>query len=206
MLYTLIFDSLHILCTNVYFWILSILMHLCSGTATYTETPKKCRLLSISSWSVCGSLWSSFPVPLNTMSNSLSAFRVTLTHVTMGTSSVTVKKKGNICSKLNNFLIEVWFILFYTLCSQLSIQFRSIVLNVSILLSKEQPFPFFWSIREKTHSFWPHLWKNKLDYVNPLFRPDHSQTQGVLHPSTTPYCFKCVTAHIYFIYLCLCRT
>ncbi|KAB5571298.1 hypothetical protein PHYPO_G00223370 [Pangasianodon hypophthalmus] len=45
-------------------------------------------------------------------------------------------------------------------------------------------------IREKTHSIWPHLWKNKQEYVNPLFRPDHSQTQGVLHPITTPYCFK----------------
>lgn len=99
-------DSLNILCTNVYFWSLSILMHLCSGTATYTETPKKCRLLSISSWSVFGSLWSSFPVPLNTMSNSLSVFKVTLTHVTMGTSSATVKKKGNICSKRNNFLAK----------------------------------------------------------------------------------------------------
>ncbi|KAF4091369.1 hypothetical protein AMELA_G00036090 [Ameiurus melas] len=45
-------------------------------------------------------------------------------------------------------------------------------------------------VREKTHSVWPHLWKNKLDCVNPLFRPDHSQTQGVLHPITNPYCFK----------------
>uniref|UniRef100_A0A3B4CRW7 Phosphatidylinositol-3-phosphatase n=1 Tax=Pygocentrus nattereri TaxID=42514 RepID=A0A3B4CRW7_PYGNA len=45
-------------------------------------------------------------------------------------------------------------------------------------------------IREKTHSLWPHMWKNKSDFVNPLFRPDHSQTQGVLRPLTTPYCFK----------------
>ncbi|KAK3535915.1 hypothetical protein QTP70_021211 [Hemibagrus guttatus] len=45
-------------------------------------------------------------------------------------------------------------------------------------------------IREKTHSIWPHMWKNKLDYVNPLFRLDHSQTQGVLHPNTSPYCFN----------------
>uniref|UniRef100_A0A4W4GY42 Uncharacterized protein n=2 Tax=Electrophorus electricus TaxID=8005 RepID=A0A4W4GY42_ELEEL len=45
-------------------------------------------------------------------------------------------------------------------------------------------------IREKTHSLWPHLWKNKVDFVNPLFRADHSQTKGVLQPLTTPYCFK----------------
>ncbi|XP_062856501.1 myotubularin-related protein 7a [Trichomycterus rosablanca] len=45
-------------------------------------------------------------------------------------------------------------------------------------------------VKEKTHSVWPQLWKNKSVYVNPLFRPDHSQTQGVLRPFTSPYCFK----------------
>uniref|UniRef100_A0A8B9LFM5 Myotubularin related protein 7a n=1 Tax=Astyanax mexicanus TaxID=7994 RepID=A0A8B9LFM5_ASTMX len=45
-------------------------------------------------------------------------------------------------------------------------------------------------IKEKTHSVWPHLWTNKSDFMNPLFRTDHSQTQGVLRPLTTPYCFK----------------
>ncbi|XP_046880718.1 myotubularin-related protein 7a [Hypomesus transpacificus] len=43
---------------------------------------------------------------------------------------------------------------------------------------------------EKTHSLWFHLWKNRSDYMNPLYRPDHSQTQGVLRPDTAPYCFK----------------
>ncbi|XP_076877408.1 myotubularin-related protein 7a [Brachyhypopomus gauderio] len=46
------------------------------------------------------------------------------------------------------------------------------------------------SIREKTHSLWPHLWENKADFVNPLFRADHRQTKGVLRPLTAPYCFK----------------
>ncbi|XP_052010937.1 myotubularin-related protein 7a isoform X2 [Xyrauchen texanus] len=45
-------------------------------------------------------------------------------------------------------------------------------------------------IKEKTHSIWPHLWEKKLDFMNPLFRPDHSQTQGLLRPSTAPYSFK----------------
>ncbi|KAJ8416507.1 hypothetical protein AAFF_G00357950 [Aldrovandia affinis] len=45
-------------------------------------------------------------------------------------------------------------------------------------------------LRERTHSVWAYLWKNKADYMNPLYRPDHSQTQGVLRPVTTPYCFK----------------
>ncbi|KAK6494216.1 myotubularin-related protein 7-like [Huso huso] len=44
--------------------------------------------------------------------------------------------------------------------------------------------------RERTHSLWPHMWKNSTDYMNPLYRPDHSQTQGVLRPDTAPYCFK----------------
>ncbi|KAG7458584.1 hypothetical protein MATL_G00222000 [Megalops atlanticus] len=45
-------------------------------------------------------------------------------------------------------------------------------------------------IRERTHSLWAHLWKNRADYTNPLYRSDHSQTQGVLRPVTAPYCFK----------------
>uniref|UniRef100_A0A4W3IS19 Myotubularin related protein 7a n=1 Tax=Callorhinchus milii TaxID=7868 RepID=A0A4W3IS19_CALMI len=45
-------------------------------------------------------------------------------------------------------------------------------------------------IHEKTHSLWPHLWRNRADYVNPLYRPDHSQTQGVLRPLTSPYNFR----------------
>ncbi|KAM4555843.1 myotubularin-related protein 7a [Odontesthes bonariensis] len=43
---------------------------------------------------------------------------------------------------------------------------------------------------EKTHSLWSYLWTNRADYTNPLYRPDHSQTQGLLRPSTAPYCFK----------------
>ncbi|XP_043918346.1 myotubularin-related protein 7 [Protopterus annectens] len=46
------------------------------------------------------------------------------------------------------------------------------------------------SIQEKTFSLWANLWKNRADYMNPLYRPDHSQTQGVLRPDTTPYNFK----------------
>ncbi|XP_066574362.1 myotubularin-related protein 7 isoform X2 [Amia ocellicauda] len=45
-------------------------------------------------------------------------------------------------------------------------------------------------IRERTHSLWTHLWRNRADFMNPLYRADHSQTQGVLRPVTAPYCFK----------------
>lgn len=41
-------------------------------------------------------------------------------------------------------------------------------------------------IQERTYSLWAHLWKNWADYKNPLFRADHSQTQGTLHLPTTP--------------------
>nr|KAF6428089.1 myotubularin related protein 7 [Rousettus aegyptiacus] len=41
-------------------------------------------------------------------------------------------------------------------------------------------------IQERTYSLWAHLWKNRADYKNPLFRADHSQTQGTLHLPTTP--------------------
>ncbi|XP_038647032.1 myotubularin-related protein 7b isoform X3 [Scyliorhinus canicula] len=45
-------------------------------------------------------------------------------------------------------------------------------------------------IQEKTNSLWPHLMKNQIDYKNPLYRKDHSQTQGVLRPHTTPSNFR----------------
>nr|XP_008527373.1 PREDICTED: myotubularin-related protein 7 isoform X3 [Equus przewalskii] len=41
-------------------------------------------------------------------------------------------------------------------------------------------------IQERTYSLWAHLWKNRADYVNPLFRADRSQTQGILRLPTTP--------------------
>ncbi|XP_059738198.1 phosphatidylinositol-3-phosphate phosphatase MTMR7 isoform X1 [Bos taurus] len=41
-------------------------------------------------------------------------------------------------------------------------------------------------IQERTYSLWAHLWKNRADYLNPLFRADHSQTRGVLHLPTAP--------------------
>ncbi|XP_053336333.1 myotubularin-related protein 7b [Clarias gariepinus] len=45
-------------------------------------------------------------------------------------------------------------------------------------------------LRERTHSVWPCLWEKRSEFINPLYRSDHSQTQGVLRPLTTPYCFK----------------
>ncbi|CAB1325103.1 unnamed protein product [Coregonus sp. 'balchen'] len=45
-------------------------------------------------------------------------------------------------------------------------------------------------LQEKSHSLWTYLWENRTDYINPLYRPDHIQTQGVLRPLTAPYCFK----------------
>nr|KAF6374622.1 myotubularin related protein 7 [Pipistrellus kuhlii] len=41
-------------------------------------------------------------------------------------------------------------------------------------------------IQERTYSLWAHLWKNRADYMNPLFRADHSQTQGILRLPTAP--------------------
>ncbi|XP_075899597.1 phosphatidylinositol-3-phosphate phosphatase MTMR7-like isoform X2 [Nelusetta ayraudi] len=45
-------------------------------------------------------------------------------------------------------------------------------------------------LRKRTHSLWSYIWDNHSDYINPLYRPGHSQTQGLLRPSTAPYCFK----------------
>ncbi|XP_029356200.1 myotubularin-related protein 7b isoform X2 [Echeneis naucrates] len=43
---------------------------------------------------------------------------------------------------------------------------------------------------ERTHSVWSQLWKDRVDFRNPLFKADLSQSQRVLRPNTTPYCFK----------------
>ncbi|KAM4708522.1 phosphatidylinositol-3-phosphate phosphatase MTMR7 isoform 1-T1 [Discoglossus pictus] len=45
-------------------------------------------------------------------------------------------------------------------------------------------------IQERTYSLWSYLWKQRMDYMNPLYRPDHSQTQGTLRPNTSPSNFK----------------
>ncbi|XP_061901543.1 myotubularin-related protein 7a [Entelurus aequoreus] len=42
----------------------------------------------------------------------------------------------------------------------------------------------------RTHSLWSYLWSNRADYANPLYRPNHSQAQGLLRPSTAPCRFK----------------
>ncbi|XP_010994010.1 myotubularin-related protein 7 isoform X1 [Camelus dromedarius] len=44
-------------------------------------------------------------------------------------------------------------------------------------------------IQERTHSSWAHLWKNRAEYLNPLFRADHSQTRGALRLPTAPCSF-----------------
>ncbi|XP_006744907.1 myotubularin-related protein 7 [Leptonychotes weddellii] len=44
-------------------------------------------------------------------------------------------------------------------------------------------------IQERTYSLWAHLWKNRADYMNPLFRADHSQTWGTLCLPSTPFNF-----------------
>ncbi|KAM8880315.1 phosphatidylinositol-3-phosphate phosphatase MTMR7-like isoform 1-T1 [Spinachia spinachia] len=45
-------------------------------------------------------------------------------------------------------------------------------------------------LHEQSHSLWPELWKEKAEYTNPLYKDELSQSQGVLRPNTTPYCFK----------------
>ncbi|XP_044045644.1 myotubularin-related protein 7-like isoform X2 [Siniperca chuatsi] len=45
-------------------------------------------------------------------------------------------------------------------------------------------------LREQSHSLWPQLWKDRAEYTNPLYKAELSQSQGVLRPNTTPYCFK----------------
>ncbi|XP_039205331.1 myotubularin-related protein 7 isoform X2 [Crotalus tigris] len=38
-------------------------------------------------------------------------------------------------------------------------------------------------IQERTYSLWAHLWKNRANYLNPLYREDHNRT---LHPQSAP--------------------
>ncbi|KAM3865052.1 myotubularin-related protein 7b [Diretmus argenteus] len=45
-------------------------------------------------------------------------------------------------------------------------------------------------LAERSHSVWSQLWKDRADYTNPLYKAEQSQSQGVLRPNTTAYCFK----------------
>ncbi|XP_047434403.1 myotubularin-related protein 7-like [Mugil cephalus] len=45
-------------------------------------------------------------------------------------------------------------------------------------------------LHERTHSVWPQLWKDRRQFSNPLYQAELSQSQGVLRPNTSPYCFK----------------
>ncbi|XP_061686068.1 myotubularin-related protein 7b isoform X8 [Syngnathoides biaculeatus] len=45
-------------------------------------------------------------------------------------------------------------------------------------------------LHERSHSVWPQLWNERVDFTNPLYKAEQSQCQGVLKPNTTPYCFK----------------
>ncbi|MEQ2188665.1 hypothetical protein GOODEAATRI_017321, partial [Goodea atripinnis] len=45
-------------------------------------------------------------------------------------------------------------------------------------------------LRERSHSVWPQLWKDRSQFSNPLYKAELSQSQGILRPNTTPYCFK----------------
>ncbi|XP_026214615.1 myotubularin-related protein 7b isoform X1 [Anabas testudineus] len=45
-------------------------------------------------------------------------------------------------------------------------------------------------LHERAHSLWPQLWKDRAEYTNPVYKAELSQSQGILRPNTTPYCFK----------------
>ncbi|XP_049901542.1 myotubularin-related protein 7-like [Epinephelus moara] len=45
-------------------------------------------------------------------------------------------------------------------------------------------------LHERSHSVWPQLWKDRAEYANPLYKAELSQSQGILRPNTTPFCFK----------------
>ncbi|CAL8334038.1 unnamed protein product [Lota lota] len=45
-------------------------------------------------------------------------------------------------------------------------------------------------LQERSFSVWSRLWRDREKYWNPLYRAEQGQSQGVLRPNTTPYCFK----------------
>ncbi len=139
---------------------------------------RKCHRSWTSSWNVHGSLWNSFPVLLSTTRSFWSASTTTSTPVIMATLFVTARRRGKICGNCPVYLIAWKSKLFKFLVLRMSVFSACIGCVLSC------------SIKEKTHSIWPHLWEKKLDFMNPLFKPDQSQNQGLLRPSTAPYCFK----------------
>lgn len=45
-------------------------------------------------------------------------------------------------------------------------------------------------LRERSHSVWPQLWKERAQFLNPLYKDEQSQSYGILRPNTSPFCFK----------------
>ncbi|XP_076001489.1 phosphatidylinositol-3-phosphate phosphatase MTMR7-like [Genypterus blacodes] len=45
-------------------------------------------------------------------------------------------------------------------------------------------------LHERSHSAWPQLWKARAEYTNPLYKAELTQSQGLLRPNTSPFCFK----------------
>lgn len=45
-------------------------------------------------------------------------------------------------------------------------------------------------LRERSHSVWPQLWKDRAQFMNPLYKAEQSQSHGILRPNTSPFCFK----------------
>ncbi|XP_020788650.1 myotubularin-related protein 7b isoform X1 [Boleophthalmus pectinirostris] len=43
---------------------------------------------------------------------------------------------------------------------------------------------------ERSHSVWPQLWKDRAQFMNPLYKAELTQSQGILRPNTSPFCFK----------------
>ncbi|CAL9701089.1 unnamed protein product [Knipowitschia caucasica] len=43
---------------------------------------------------------------------------------------------------------------------------------------------------ERTHCVWPQLWKERAQFMNPLYKAELTQSQGILRPNTSPFCFK----------------
>lgn len=142
-----------------------------AGTLTWTEILKRCPLCWTSSWSVFGSWWSSSPAPLSLTSASSFSCTHTSTPASTATSSATARESAGTWGP--NIHVKIRF--------------------------QQTEQPECWPVcvcvcrmRERTHSLWPCLWENRSEFINPLYRSDHSQTQGVLRPLTTPYCFKWV--------------
>lgn len=166
----------------------------CADVTTWLETPRRRRPSSIRCWNARGSSRSSSPALSSSTRGSSSPFTATSTPASTATSLATTSARGDSWGEIDSIrhISPQTSGAIYCkqhCCWDVETLLRSRFFFVMVFLPSWLQLCVS-RVYERTHSLWSHLYAHQTDYLNPLYRPGHSQTQGPLWPSTAPHCFK----------------